>query len=60
MRPWTVEEVLTVSKKYWVDDADKPQVSYEALMKIPKDDWLREDFEKYNDRGVISSLPIAG
>jgi CRISPR-associated exonuclease Cas4 len=59
LRPWTVEKVLTVSKKYWVDDSGKPQVSYEALMKIPKDDWLREDFEKYNDRGVISSLPIA-
>lgn len=58
LRPWTVNEVLTVSKKYWVDNAGKPQVSYEALMKVPKNDWLREDFEKYNERGVISSLPI--
>ena len=56
--PWTVDEVLTVSKKYWIDDGGKPQVSYEALMKVPKDDWLREDFEKYSDRDVISGLPI--
>jgi len=58
LRPWTVNEVLTVSKKYWVDDGAKPQVSYEALMKVPKDDWLQADFEKYGDRGVISGLPI--
>jgi len=58
LRPWTVDEVLTVSKKYWIDDG-KPQVSYEALMKVPKDEWLQEDFENYNDRGVVSELPIA-
>jgi CRISPR-associated exonuclease Cas4 len=58
LRPWTVDEVLTVSKKYWIDDG-KPQVSYEALMKVPKDEWLQEDFEEYNDRGVVSELPIA-
>ena len=58
LRPWTVNEVLTVSKKYWIDDG-KPQVSYEALMKVPKDEWLQEDFESYNDKGVVSELPIA-
>jgi len=56
--PWTVDGVLTVSKKYWID-GDKPQVSYEALMKIPKEEWLREDFEHYNNREVVSALPIA-
>ena len=56
--PWTVDEVLTVSKKYWIGDG-KPQVSYEALMKLPKDEWLQEDFENYNDRSVVSELPIA-
>ena len=58
LRPWTVNEVLTVSKKYWIEDS-KPQVSYEALMKVPRDAWLREDFENYSDRGVVSELPIA-
>jgi len=58
LRPWTVDEVFTVSKKYWIEDG-KPQVSYEALMKIPKDEWLREDFENYSDRSVVSGLPIS-
>lgn len=58
LRPWTVNEILTVSKKYWIEDS-KPQVSYEALMKVPRDAWLQEDFESYNDRGVVSELPIA-
>jgi CRISPR-associated exonuclease Cas4 len=58
LRPWTVDEVLTVSKKYWIDDG-KPQVSYEALMKVPKDEWLQEDFENYSERSVVSELPIA-
>ena len=58
LRPWTVNGVLTVSKKYWIEDS-KPQVSYEALMKVPSDVWLREDFENYSDRGVVSELPIA-
>lgn len=59
LHPWTVDEVLTIAEKYWIDD-DKPQVSYEALMKVPKDEWLQEDFENYADRGVVSELPIAG
>lgn len=60
LRPWTVDQVLTVSKKCRLDDDGKPQVSYEALMKVPKDEWLQEDFENYNDRSVVSELPIAG
>lgn len=58
LRPWTVDGSITVSKKYWIDDG-KAQVSYEAVMKVPKDGWLREDFENYNDRSVVSELPIA-
>jgi putative ATP-dependent endonuclease of OLD family len=58
LHPWTVNEVLTVSKKYWIEDG-KPQVSYEALMKIPNDEWLQENFESYNERDVVSKLPIA-
>jgi putative ATP-dependent endonuclease of OLD family len=58
LRPWTVNGILTVAKKYWIDD-NKPQVLYEALMRLPKDEWLQEDFEKYNDRSAVSELPIA-
>jgi len=57
--PWTVSGKLTVSKKYWIDEDGKPQVSYEALMKLPQEDWLREDFESYNDRETVNSLPIS-
>ncbi|RLF93427.1 hypothetical protein DRN50_07235, partial [Thermococci archaeon] len=34
---WTVEGTLTVCKKYWIGDDGKPQVSYEALMRLPKE-----------------------
>ena len=57
--PWTVDGKLTVSKKYWIDNDGRPQVSYEALMRVPKDEWLREDFEDYNNRDIVSKLPIA-
>jgi len=57
--PWTVDGNLTVSKKYWIDDDNRPQVSYEALMRVPKDEWLLEDFENYNIRDIVSKLPIA-
>jgi CRISPR-associated exonuclease Cas4 len=58
LRPWTVDEKLTVRKKYWIEEGGKAQVSYEALMKLPKDEWLREDFNDYKNRNVISNLPI--
>jgi len=59
LKPWTVNGCLIVSKKYWIDENDKPQVAYEAVMEVPKDPWLREDFSDYNKREVVSQLPIA-
>lgn len=57
--PWSSNGKLTVCKKYMIDVDGKPQISYEAILKIPKDEWLKEDFEHYSDRNVVSSLPIA-
>lgn len=57
--PWTVNGTLTVCKKYWIGDDGGPQVSYEALMRLPKDEWLRDDFSDYSDRDVVSTLPIS-
>jgi len=57
--PWTVDGTLTVRKKYWIGDDGKPQVTYEALMRIPKEEWLREDFSDYSKRDVVSNLPIS-
>jgi CRISPR-associated exonuclease Cas4 len=58
LRPWTVNGTLTVSKKYRIGDDGKPQVSYEALMRLPEEKWLQEDFENYANRDVVSTLPI--
>jgi len=57
--PWTVDGNLTVSKRYWMDDEGKKNLEYAALMKIPSEEWLREDFKDYNKREVISQLPVA-
>jgi len=59
LSPWTVEGTLTVCKKYWIGDDGKPQVSYEALMRLPKERWLREDFSDYSNKDVVSKLPIS-
>lgn len=57
--PWTVDRTLTVCKKYRIGDDGRPQVSYEALMRLPKEEWLREDFSDYSNRDVVSNLPIS-
>jgi CRISPR-associated exonuclease Cas4 len=57
LSPWMVEKSLTVQKEYSVDDG-KVTLDYYALMKVPEDAWLGEDFEDYNDRTVVSQLPI--
>ena len=59
LSPWTVDGTLTVCKKYWIGDDGKPQVSYEALMRLPKERWLREDFSDYSNKDVVSKLPIS-
>jgi len=57
--PWTVDDALTVSKEYALDESGKMTVDYHALMSVPKDAWLSEDFGDYNNRDVVSRLPIA-
>lgn len=59
LKPWTVDGTLTISKEYFIDDTERIAVNYNALMKQPEDDWLSEDFENYNDRDIISRLPIS-
>lgn len=57
--PWTVDGSLTVSKEYARDESGKVAPEYYALMSVPKDAWLSEDFADYSNRDVVSSLPIA-
>lgn len=60
LKPWTSNGSLKIVKKYWIDEEiGKSQVSYEAIMKVPQENWLREEFENYNKRQIISQLPIA-
>lgn len=59
LKPWMVEGSLTVRKEYSIDNEGKVTMDYYALMKVPEDAWLDSDFEDYNDRAVISQLPIS-
>lgn len=57
--PWTVNGDLTVSKEYVIDESGKVTANYYALMKVPEDPWLDEDFENYNKRDVVKDLPVS-
>jgi len=59
LSPWTVGGTLTVSKEYTIDESGKVAPNYYALMSMPEEPWLNEDFENYNDRDLVSQLPIA-
>ncbi len=59
LKPWLVENNLNISKEYLLDSDGKVTVNYYALMKQPEEGWLSEDFEGYNNREVISILPIS-
>ena len=48
-----------MQKKYWIGDDGKPQVSYEALVGLPREEWLREDFSDYSNREIVSNFPIS-
>ena len=56
---WTVDGTLTVSKEYALDQAGKVTADYYALMKVPREPWLNQDFEGYGNREIVSHLPIA-
>jgi putative ATP-dependent endonuclease of OLD family len=58
LAPWTVGGTLTVSKEYVLDEAGKATVSHYALMMVPEEPWLDEDFQDYSKREVVSDLPI--
>ena len=58
LEPWTSGASLKVSKTYTLDSDKKVAVNYEAIMKVPRDPWLRIDYPSYNDRDLLRSLPI--
>jgi len=58
LRPWMVDGKLTVRKEYR-RDSGKTDVAYFALLRVPKEKWLSDDYDGYNDRNIVSSLPIS-
>lgn len=58
LNPWCVDGTLTVSKKYSIDVEGKTQIIYDAIMRVPKNEWLNEEFENYHDRSIVEGLPI--
>ncbi|MDH5683821.1 MAG: AAA family ATPase [candidate division WOR-3 bacterium] len=59
LTPWMVDGDLTVSKEYISDESGKISANYYAIMKVPEEPWLHEDFEDYKKLDVIVGLPIA-
>ncbi len=57
LAPWAVDDTLTVTKEYQFDQG-RVTVSYFALMKVPDNEWLDDDFECYNERKIVDGLPI--
>lgn len=58
LRPWTVDGKLTVLKEYSLAGDGKSTTNYCALMQVPDESWLSEDFEDYNDRSTVSQFPL--
>jgi hypothetical protein len=58
LRPWMVNGTMTLRKEYAIDLEDKTSVDYYALMSVPVDDWLDSGYAEYNNRSVLSTLPI--
>jgi CRISPR-associated exonuclease Cas4 len=59
LQPWTVDGRLTISKEYAFDTSGRATVDYYALMRVPEEEWLDEDFADYSKRQVVGKLPIA-
>ncbi len=57
LQPWMVDGKLTVRKEY-KRDSGKTEVTYYAILLVPKDEWLKEDYDGYNNREALSILPI--
>ncbi|MGA2625470.1 MAG: AAA family ATPase [Candidatus Bathyarchaeia archaeon] len=58
LRPWTVEGKLTVRKQYSYGEDGKITTNYWALLRLPNEPWLNEDFEDYNEREAVATLPL--
>jgi CRISPR-associated exonuclease Cas4 len=58
LRPWTDRGVLTVRKEYTSDESGKIAAEYCATMPLPKEPWLRDDFEDYKNSDIVRNLPI--
>ena len=58
LQPWMVNGRLTVKKEY-KRDSGKTDVAYFALLRVPKEKWLNEDYDDYSNRSVVSTLPIS-
>lgn len=58
LNPWTVDGKLIVKKEYR-RDSGKTDVAYSALLRVPKEKWLNEDYDEYNNRNIVSTLPIS-
>ncbi|AIG98436.1 hypothetical protein AFULGI_00016770 [Archaeoglobus fulgidus DSM 8774] len=59
LRDWVIDGTLTISKRYWIDEDNKPHITYYALIRVPKEEWLRKNYGNYNNREIVSKLPIA-
>lgn len=57
LQPWMVDGKLTVKKEY-KRDSGKTDVTYFALLRVPKEKWLNDDYSDYNSRNILSALPI--
>jgi len=57
--PWISDDKLTIAKIFSLTAEGKIEAVYEALMRVPEDDWLREDYPEYANRDVVSKLPIS-
>lgn len=57
LKPWMVNGKLTVKKEYR-RESGKTEVAYFALLRVPKEKWLNEDYNNYTNRSMVSALPI--
>ena len=57
LKPWMDNGKLTVKKEYR-RDSGRTEVIYLAPLRVPKEKWLNEDYEEYNNRDIVSTLPI--
>lgn len=57
--PWIVDDVLCLRKEYSLEVSGRIAVTYCARVQVPTEEWLKDDFEDYSKRDVVSKLPLA-